>query len=117
MAGKYEISGFRILNVECSVDPERSELVVRGENKLVCRRPIDQNNKSGMLEIETTIGAEETEKFKIRLLSQAIFSFSEEPEDLEEVLKKECYPVAKEKINAAIKTITAAMGLNPLEME
>jgi len=91
-------------------------ITVKIEDKLSCRRPKDPSERSGLLEIETTACSDDAGNFKISLLSQVVFSFDEVPENFETTMQESCYPLAKAKISEAVKVITGAMGLNPLDL-
>lgn len=124
MSDAYKISGFRILKVECdivglgniSIRSGKDEITLKIGEKLKGRRPKNAEDKILQIEIDTTIDSDEVSGFKIHLLSQAIFQFSEIPDNIEDVLQNECYPEARSKVYDAIKTITGTMGISPLDL-
>jgi len=118
MATNCEIRVFRVIKIDCDIDWSslKKELIIQVEEKLASRKPVDPSNKTGLLEMETIITAADSTDFTISLTSQAIFSFDEMPENFEDALQKDCYPIAKVKVYEAIKKITEAMGMSPLDL-
>lgn len=116
---KIRISAFRIVNVEMKVNdsPDNNRVTLSAETKFISRHPLDQNDKSGLMELETTIQAEDEEQFSMLFKTHVYFSFEEQPDNFDEFMKKECYPLAEKKLYKAIRTITEAAGLNPLDLD
>lgn len=124
MPEKFSIAGFRILNVNCDVTDVyhafrtsgEDGITLKVEDTLSCRRSNDSQKNTALLEIKTDISSENFSDFKISLVSQAIFSFDEPPENLEDTLQNGCYPIARSKVYDAIKKITEAMGIPPIDL-
>lgn len=118
MSSSCELCGFRIIKIDCDITDlgQNTTLSIKVQDKMSCRKPLDPTDKTGLLEIETTITTDSIESFRIFLSSQAIFAFTESLNDFEETLKNDCYPIARKKINEAIKNITETMGVAPLDL-
>lgn len=124
MQERYTLSSFRVLKVECNMvafddiarDPKREGVLLKIGDRLRARKAKNSDNKIMQLEIITTITSDEVEDLKIELLSQTIFTFLESVEDTEEVMQNECYPLAQKKVYEAIKEITTAMGVPPIDL-
>ena len=124
MSTNYEISGFRVLKVECNMtgikniheSQNKDGVTLKVEDKLSCRRSKNIESRDALLELNTSIISESVPDFRIVLLSQAIFTFTDFPENLEEVLQRDCYPIARKKVYSAIKEITIAMGMAPIDL-
>ena len=103
MPQNYKITKFRILKIECMIDIfnnvahqiGKDGITLKVEDKLFCRRPNDISNQTALLEINT---------------------FEEMPENLDGVLERECYPIARAKVYDAIKNITESMGVPPIDL-
>lgn len=124
MQESYTISSFRILKVECNIigfddiakQGKKEGITLKITDKLTAKNPKNSVDKIMQLEIATLITSDEIEELKIELLSQTIFSFSESVEDIGTVMQSECYPLAQAKVYDAIKTITGAMGIPPIDL-
>lgn len=114
----YQFVAFRIVKIDCTIDvpPSESPITIAIEDKLSSRRPADPEDTRGMLKVETQIISEDTEKFKIDVISETVFSFDKMPDDFDRELQNKCYPMAKAHIQSAIKAITTAMGITPLDL-
>ena len=117
-ADNYKLASFRIIKLNCDIDPPsvKGEITLSVENTITAFRHADSTIKRGMLKTETSVTSPDCENFKIYLISESIFSFDEMPEDFDNALKESCYPLSKEKIQEAVKSITSAMGINPIEL-
>ena len=124
MPQNYKITKFRILKIECMIDIfnnvahqiGKDGITLKVEDKLFCRRPNDISNQTALLEINTNITSDDAPDFKVSLLSQTIFTFEEMTENLDGVLERECYPIARAKVYDAIKNITESMGVPPIDL-
>lgn len=116
---KIRITAFRIVNIEMKINdsPDNYQVTLSAETKFISRLPIHQNDKSGLMELETIIQAEDKEQFSMLFKTHVYFSFEEQPENFDEFMKNECYPLAEKRLHEAIRNITKAAGLNPLDLD
>ena len=113
----YEIVSFRIVKIDCDIGEllDLSEISLSGEDAVMVQTPSSSDEKLVRLEIKSKISSDEIENFKFEILSQTIFAFQQEPDDFPEEIRTYCYPLAKEKIQEAVKEITKVMGINPID--
>ena len=113
------LKSFRIINIGMNVDenPNDGHLVLSEGNEVTICPPRDQSKTKCLLEIQTKIKASDEKEFCIQLKSHAYFLFEQPETDFNEFVKTECYPIAAKRIHESIKMITAAAGLNPLDLE
>lgn len=114
----YKIIAFRIVKIDCTIDvpPTEAPITISVEDTVSCRKPSNPEKKIGLLKVETQIASDDSDQFKFNILSETVFGFDKMPDDFDKALKSECYPLAKERIQRAIKEITSAMGVTPLDL-
>lgn len=112
------ISQFRIVRIACNIDEtlEHGVLTIETENRVSAKRPTEPEEKKCMLQIETKLRPTKGEGVSMDISSESIFEFDTMPENFESALKDDCYPIAWERIKKAIKEITAAMGIAPIDL-
>lgn len=124
MSENYTIAGFRILSVNCDIadiynafqEKENDGITLKVEDKMSYRRTSAPSESAAQLDIRTNITSDVVPNFKISLFSQVAFIFKDTPENMEDVLEDECYPIAREMVYSAIKKITDAMGIPPIDL-
>lgn len=112
----YKILAFRIIKINCIIDILPGPITISTEDTLSFRKPSDPSKKMGLLKVETQLTSDDTDEFKVEIISETIFQFDSIPDDFDKEMRNKCYPMAKERIHTAIKEITATMGIKPLDL-
>lgn len=124
MSANCEVAKFRVLSINCDVSSlnnisqksGKDGITLKVEDNLSFRRSRDESKKIVLLEIRTNLASEDAPEFKMSLVSQALFNIEEIPEDLEKALQIKYYPLARNKVYEAIKKITEAMCIPPIDL-
>ena len=118
MSATNKLLEFRVVKIDCDITEITygDEITLSVSENISAKKPADPAEKKALLEIETTITSDGLDQFRINLTSQAVFSFQENMESFEDIMQKECYPQAHPHIRKAIKEITGAMHITPLDL-
>lgn len=114
--GTCKVVNFRILKIECAVDSELdgTEITLRADNSVEWQRTSEPADKYGRATIETKITSND-DKINVKVISQTVFDIEEHADMSDDDLIKLCHPIAIKRAFDAIKEITAAMGITPID--
>ena len=113
-----QIWGFRILEMNSRIGESGGDFQqLRVQNRVAGKSLTDPTAKECMLQIETKIWTAKSKGPAININSAIIFDFDEVPEDYEQVIEDICYPMAWSRIKKAVRDITSAMGIEPLDLD
>ena len=113
---KAKLSTYRLSKIDFSINPGLDvDLTLKLSEEYKFRPPVDPTKKSILLEITSTIDAQEDEEFILIIESEFIFELDVASEDVEEVVKDACVQDARMIVIEAFKNITKIMGINPVD--
>lgn len=112
------IWGFRISELNSRIGESGGDFQqLRVQNRVAGKSLIDPTAKECMLQVETKIWTAKSGGPSININSEIIFDFDEVPEDYKQIIEDVCYPMAWSRIKEAVRDITSAMGIEPLDLD
>ncbi len=113
------LTSFAITKLEYEIKVGRADegIELNIEENLQVRQPKNPKTPSRMLELLVKINDADS-RFKMLCTSKSIFTFDKtlNDEDFDSMVKSTCLPKAKERVYQAIKEISSAMGISPLDL-
>lgn len=118
MCSTSQLLEFRVVKIDCDITEvtSGSQITLKICENLNVKKPADSSEQKALLEIVTNITTDDLPHFRLNVTSRAIFSLQEGTESFETIMQKECYPQAMPYVRKAIKEITSAMHITPLEL-
>lgn len=116
MANNSKIVAFRVIKVTCNIDLPGDPISLSCEDSVSIKKPDNQEEKSVLLIIKTKLSSPEAKDFLVELVSEVYIDFDGTITDVRNILSTEWYPIAKERVYATIKALTADMGITPIDL-
>lgn len=108
----------RIVDYQARVNPKEHTITLKPDVSVQMKKPLDETDRSRLLVFQVVISSEIKDEFYITMTEELIFSFGEDiSEDLDEVAKRECFPIAIKDISERIDKILSTMGYPPIGFE
>lgn len=111
-----EIKNFNILNIECHADNTgcKDGTTLRATNTGEWQRTTEPKDKFGRVTLETVIESEDG-KIKLAVKSQTVFDIEKWASTDDDNLVETCSAVALQRVYEAIRDISKAMGMTPID--
>lgn len=111
-----ELKQSRIVDLQIRADVKTGGLALKATLSAQFRKPIEQDDNTGLLMLQVIVSSEEKEEFYVSATEELIFEFSQAPDSFDQEVKEACIPVAVNDISDRLDRVLETMGHPPIQV-